>query len=65
LTPFPYEADPDGDTSGDIPMWPTGAPEVTETENPVVAQLVGVDDSVLVEVRERRVVPFGYRVDDA
>lgn len=40
--------------------WPSI--EVTETDNPVTGLLLAVDGSVLVELHERRTVPFGYRL---
>lgn len=56
---LPFDDDPDSDTG--IAPWPAGAPEVTETENPVIARLYGPDGAIFAEVRERRTVPFGYR----
>jgi len=35
-------------------------PEVFETDNPVVAVLLGPDGEPLVEMRERREVTFGF-----
>lgn len=49
------------DDSSEIPPWPCAAPEVTETDNPVTGVLYGPTGDVLVEVRERRTIPFGYR----
>lgn len=34
--------------------------EVHETENPIVNVLYGPDGEVLIEMRERRVQPFGF-----
>lgn len=53
---------PDADEEpADIAPWPGSAPGVTETENPVTATLYGPDGAVLIEIRERQTVPFGYR----
>lgn len=45
--------------------WTSGLPaehsiEVVETENPVIAFLLGPAGEVILEVRERRQVPFGF-----
>lgn len=60
ILPFPY--DEDGDVDSGIGTWPPSACiEVTDEDNPVVAQLFGVDGTVLIELRQRPTVPFGYR----
>lgn len=41
--------------------WDTVEPELTETENPVVATLLGPDGKPLRQMTERRTVPFGYQ----
>lgn len=50
---------PDDDGHGD--GWPSGSPDVTETDNPVIATLYGPDGDVLIELHERRTVPFGFQ----
>lgn len=54
--------DPDAWWWLDVPA-PIDAPpvEVEVDPNPVVAQLVDVNGAVLIEVRQRRVVPFGFQ----
>jgi hypothetical protein len=53
-----HDTDPD---HADIGLWPAGAPDVVETDNPVVAVFLGADGVPLIELRERRTVPFGYQ----
>lgn len=61
---MPWWQDPDDEEmwcSG-LEPWPNLGIEVTETENPVVAVLFGTDgDEILVEVFERRTIPFGFQ----
>lgn len=44
--------------------WLIEGPEVHETDNPVIGTLYGPDGSVLIELRERRTVRFGYQRGD-
>lgn len=66
LPPSPspgYEPDDDAlePTDAGIDVWPSTTIEVLETDNPIVGTLYDANGGVLVELRERRTVPFGYR----
>jgi hypothetical protein len=39
-------------------------PELYESDNLVIATLLGADGSVLLEITQRRIVPFGYQRSD-
>lgn len=53
-----HDSDPD---KVDIEPWPAGAPDVVETDNPIVAVLLDAAGVPLIELRERRTVTFGYQ----
>jgi hypothetical protein len=63
IWPPPRPEPPEPDTEpADSDGWPPlDALEVHEHPNPVVATLHAPDGAVLIELRERRQVPFGYR----
>lgn len=50
----------DPDFWPDISPWPCSAPDVVEVDNPIVATLLGPDGTPLVQIRQRRTVPFGF-----
>jgi len=58
--PPDHDDDLDDELVDDVHPWPDIT--VTEVDNPVVACLLDVDGFPLIELRERRTVPFGYRL---